>query len=69
MGFFDNDKDAIIGAALGVSGTFDKDKETDKAAAFGAAMGAVLGSGKNWTFEDSLKLSATIDALDAKKNK
>ena len=55
MGFFGK-KDGIAGVALGVSGAFDKNKKTDKAAAFGAAIGASIGSGKNWTFEDSLKL-------------
>lgn len=35
MGFFGN-KNGIIGAALGASGAFDKNKKTDKAAAFGA---------------------------------
>lgn len=66
MGLF-GDKDAILGAALGASGAFDKNKKTDKAAAFGTAMGASIGSGKNWTLEDSLKLSATINALDSMK--
>ena len=63
MGFFGN-KNGIVGAALGASGAFDKNKKTDKAAAFGAA----IGSGKQWTFEDSLKLGATINALDSMKS-
>jgi len=67
MGLFGN-KDWIVGAALGVSGAFDKNKKTDKAAAFGAAMGASLGSGKKWTLEDSIKLGATINALDSMKD-
>lgn len=67
MGFFGK-KDGIIGAALGASGAFDKNKKTDKAAAFGAAIGASIGSGKNWTFEDSLKLGAAINALDSMKD-
>lgn len=66
MGFFGN-KDGIFGVALGASGAFDKNKKTDKAAAFGAAIGASIGSGKQWTFEDSLKLGATINALDSMK--
>jgi len=66
MGFFGN-KDGIVGAALGASGAFDKNRKTDKAAAFGAAFGASIGSGKDWTFEDSLKLGATINALDSMK--
>lgn len=67
MGLFGK-KDGIVGAALGASGAFDKNKKTDKAAAFGAAIGASLGSGKDWTFEDSLKLGATINALDSMKD-
>lgn len=67
MNIFD-DKDAIIGAALGVSGAFDDDKKTDTATAFGAAIGASVGSGKKWTLEDSIKLGATIDSLDSIKN-
>lgn len=59
MGIFGN-KDGIIGAALGASGAFDKDKKTDKAAAFGVAIGASIGSRQKWTFEDSMKLGATI---------
>lgn len=64
MGLFGK-KDGIIGAALGVSGAFDKNKKIDKAAAFGAAMGASLGSGQKWTLEDSIKLGATIGALNS----
>lgn len=67
MGIFGN-KDGIIGTALGVSGAFDKDKKTDKAAAFGVAIGASIGSGQKWTFEDSVKLGAVISALDSAKN-
>lgn len=36
MGLF-GDKDVIVGAALGAGGAFDEDRETDKAAVFGAA--------------------------------
>ena len=61
------DKDWLVGAALGASGAFDKKKKTDKAAAFGAALGAAIGSGKDWTLEDSVKLGATIRALDSIK--
>ena len=68
MGLF-GDKDGIAGTALGASGAFDKNKKTDKAAAFGAAMGASLGSGKKWTLEDSIKLGAAINALDSAKDK
>lgn len=68
MGLFGN-KDAIVGAALGVGGVFDKNKKTDSAAVFGAALGASIGSGKKWTFEDSIKLGATIASLGSKKNK
>ena len=66
MGFF-GDKNGIFGAALGASGAFDSNKKTDKAAAFGAAIGASIGSGQKWTFEDSLKLGATINTLDSMK--
>ncbi len=66
MGLF-GDKDAIVGASLGVGGAFDKNKKTDSAAVFGAALGASIGSGKQWTFEDSVKLSATIASLDKNK--
>ena len=41
--------------------------ETDKAAAFGAALGASIGSGQKWTMADSLRLGAAISALDAAK--
>lgn len=68
MGLF-GDKDAIVGAALGAGGAFDKNKKTDTAAVFGAAMGASIGSGKKWTFEDSMKLGATIASVYSKKNK
>lgn len=66
MGLF-GDKDAIVGAALGVGGAFDKDRKTDPGAVFGAAIGASIGSGKKWTFEDSLKLGAAISAMDKNK--
>lgn len=68
MGLF-GDKDAIVGAALGVGGAFDKDKKTDPAAVFGTAMRASIGSGKKWTFEDSLKLGATIASMDKDKKR
>ncbi|MDD4370697.1 MAG: hypothetical protein PHD56_06470 [Anaerostipes sp.] len=66
MGLF-GDKDAIVGAALGVGGAFDKNRETDSATVFGAALGASLGSGKKWTFEDSLKLGAAINYTNSRK--
>ena len=66
MGLFDS-KSSIIGAALGVSGAFDKSRKTDKAAAFGAALGASIGSGQKWTMADSIRLGAAINALDAGK--
>ena len=66
MGLFYN-KNSIIGTALGVSGAFDKNRKTDTAAAFGAALGASLGSGQKWTMEDSFRLGAAINALDAAK--
>lgn len=66
MGLFDS-KSSIIGTALGVSGAFDKSRKTDKAAAFGAALGASIGSGQKWTMADSIRLGATISALDAAK--
>lgn len=66
MGLFGS-KNSIIGAALGVSGAFDKDKKTDSAAAFGAALGASIGSGQKWTMADSLRLGAAINALDSMK--
>ncbi len=68
MGIFGN-KDAIVGAALGVGGAFDRNKKTDSVAVFGAALGASIGSGKKWTFEDSIKLGATIASLDSTKKK
>lgn len=66
MGLFDN-KNSIMGTALGVSGAFDKSRKTDTAAAFGVALGASLGSGQKWTMADSLKLGAAIGALDSMK--
>lgn len=68
MGLF-GDKDAIVGAALGAGGAFDKNRKTDSAAVFGAALGASIGSGKKWTFEDSVKLGATIASLDSAKKR
>lgn len=69
MGLF-GDKDAIFGAALGVGGAFDNNKkEIDKAAVFGTALGASIASGKKWTLEDSLKLSAAVAAMDSQKKK
>lgn len=67
MGLFGKNDD-IIGAALGASGAFDKNRKTDKAAAFGTAIGASIGSGKEWTLGDSLKLGAAINALDSMKD-
>lgn len=65
MGLF-GDKDAIVGAALGVGGAFNRDKKIDKGAVFGAAMGASIGSGKKWTLEDSLKLGAVVVSMEDK---
>lgn len=67
MGLFDN-KNAIFGMALGASGAFDKNRKTDTAAAFGTAHGASIGSGQEWTLEDSVKLSLAISVLDAGKD-
>lgn len=64
MGLLDN---IIFGTALGVSGAFDKNRKTDKAAAFGAALGASIGSGRKWTMADSIRLGASINALDSMK--
>lgn len=66
MGLFDN-KNEIFGTALGVSGAFDKNRKTDTAAAFGTALGTCIGSGQEWTLEDSLKLGAAISVLDSMK--
>ncbi len=68
MGLF-GDRDAIVGTALGVGGAFNKNRKTDSAAVFGAALGASIGSGKKWTFEDSIKLGAAIASLDSTKKK
>ena len=68
MGIFGN-KDSIVGAALGDGGAFDKDRKTDSAAVFGAALGASIGSGKKWTMEDSIKLGAAINASNAWKKR
>lgn len=65
MGLF-GDKDAIVGAALGAGGAFDRDKKIDKGAVFGAAMGASIGSEKKWTLEDSLKLGAVVASMEDK---
>ena len=43
--------------------------ETNRAAIYGSAMGACIGSGKKWTVEDSIKLEGTIRALDRRKNR
>ena len=59
MGIF-GDKDSIVGAALGVGGAFDKNRKTDSATVFGAALGASIGSGKKWTMEDSIKLGQQL---------
>ena len=56
MGLF-GDKDAIVGAALGAGGAFDRDKKIDKGAVFGAAMGASIGS---------LKLGAVVASMEDK---
>lgn len=61
MGLLDS---IIFGTALDVSGAFDKNRKTDKAAAFGVALGASIGSGKKWTMADSIRLGASINALD-----
>lgn len=68
MGLFGN-KDAIVGVALGVGGAFDKNRGVDRGAVFGAALGASIGSGKKWTFEDSLKLGATVEMLENRKKR
>ena len=68
VGLF-GDKDAIVGAALGAGGAFEKNKKTDTAAVFGAALGASIGSGKKWTMEDSLKLGTTIARMEKNKGK
>lgn len=68
MGLF-GDKDAIVGVALGVGGAFDKNRKTDSAAVFGAALGASIGSGKKWSFEDSVKLGVTIASLDSARKR
>ena len=46
MGLF-GDKDAIVGAALGAGNAFNKNKKTNRAAIYGSAMGACIGSGRN----------------------
>ena len=35
----------------------------------GAALGAIIGSGKKWTMEDSIKLGAAINASNAWKKR
>lgn len=67
MGIF-GDKDSIVGAALGVGGAFDKNRKTDSATVFGAALGASIGSGKKWTMEDSIKLGTANNASKRRKN-
>ena len=64
MGLF-GDKDAIVGAALGAGNAFNKNMKTNRAAIYGSAMGACIGSGK----KDSIKLEGTIRALDRRKNR
>lgn len=64
MGLLDS---IIFGTALGVSGAFDKNRKTDKAAAFGVALGASIGSGRKWAMADSIRLGASINALDSMK--
>ena len=54
MGLF-GDKDAIVYGALGAGGAFDKDKKTDPAIAFGAALGASAAGKKDWTSEKCLR--------------
>jgi hypothetical protein len=66
MVLFDN-KNTIFGMALGVSVAFDENRKTDTAAAFGTAFGASIGSGQEWTMEDSLRLGAAISVLDSMK--
>ena len=66
MGLF-NSKNSITGTALGVSGAFDQNKKTDKAVAYGVAVGASLGSGKKWTMADSVGLGLVISAHDKTK--
>ena len=67
MGLF-GDKDTIANAALGASGAFDQDKNTDVGKAFGMAMGMSIASGKTWTLEDSIKLNAAIKQNEARKH-
>lgn len=66
MGLFGKNE-GIARVALGVSGAFDPNRKTDKAAAFGTALGASIGMGKNWTLEDSLKMEIAINVLDSMK--
>lgn len=54
MGLF-GDKDAIVYGALGAEGAFDKDKKTDPAIVFGAALGASAAGKKDWTSEKCLR--------------
>ncbi len=68
MGLFEGKK-SIVAAALGVGGAFNKDKEIDRAAVYGTALGSCLGSGKNWTLEDSIMLEAVIKDIERAKNK
>lgn len=54
MGLF-GDKDAIVYGALGAGGAFDKDKKSDPATVFGAALGASVAEKKDWTSEKCLR--------------
>lgn len=64
MGLF-GDKDAIVGAALGASGVFDENTKPDPYQAIGMAFGASIASGKNWTFEDTMKMGAILGSRGA----
>ena len=68
MGLF-GDKDALVYGALGAGGAFDKDKKTDPAIVFGAALGASVAGKKNWTMKDSARLYAAIQTSNAWKKK
>ena len=47
----------------------DKNRKTDSATVFGAALGASIGSGKKWTMEDSIKLGTANNASNAWKKR
>lgn len=68
MGLFGY-RDVIVGAVSGIGGAFDKNRKTDSAPVYGAALGASIGLSKKWTFEDSVKLGATIASLDSAKKR